>query len=208
MKKPYYKIKDGMRHFKFKDTLAYLQAHGKEKFGPQFKIHKEDVKTLHKLIIYMIHEDIQCEKYGIDLNKGILLTGPVGCGKTSWMKIVQTLVLPEQTFQVKSTRDIAFEFNQEGFSTIQTYGKRQRALCLDDIGVEQNIKFYGNECNTIGEILLQRYDLLVHQKIVTHATTNLVAKEIEELYGKRVRSRLREMFNLISFPASTKDKRK
>jgi len=48
----------------------------------------------------------------------------------------------------------------------------------------------------------------VHQKIITHATTNLAAKEIEELYGKRVRSRLREMFNLISFPAETKDKRK
>lgn len=208
MKKPYYKIKDGMRHFKFKDTLAYLQAHGKEKFGPQFKIHKEDIKTIHKLIIYMIHEDVQCEKYGIDLNKGVLLTGPVGCGKTSWMHIVQSLVLPDQTFQVKSTRDIAFEFNQEGFSTIQTYGKRQRALCLDDIGVEQNIKFYGNECNTIAEILLQRYELLTNHHIVTHATTNLTAKEIENLYGKRVRSRLREMFNLISFPASTKDKRK
>lgn len=208
MKKPYYKIKDGMRHFKFKDTLAYLQTHGKEKFGPQFKIHKEDVKTLHKLIIYMIHEDIQCEKHGIDLNKGILLTGPVGCGKTSWMQIVQTLVLPEQTFQVKSTRDIAFEFNQNGFNTIQTYGKRQRALCLDDIGVEQNIKFYGNECNTIAEILLQRYDLLVNHQVVTHATTNLTAKEIENLYGKRVRSRLRKMFNLISFPPETKDKRR
>jgi len=208
MKKPYYSVIDGMRQFKFKDTLAYLQAHGKEKFGPQFKIHKEDVKTLHKLIIYMIHEDIQCEKYGIDLNKGILLTGPVGCGKTSWMQIVQTLVFPEDTFQVKSSRDIAYEFNQEGYTAILTYGKRQRALCLDDIGVEQNIKFYGNECNTIAEILLQRYDLLVNQKIVTHATTNLSAKEIENIYGKRVRSRLREMFNLISFPASTKDKRK
>jgi len=209
MKKPYYKIKDGMRHFKFKDTLAYLQEHGKEKFGPQFKIHKEDIKTLHKLIIYMIHEDIQCEKYGIDLNKGILLTGPVGCGKTSWMQIVQTLVFPEDTFQVKSSRDIAFEFNQNGFDTIQTYGKnRQRPICLDDIGVEQNIKFYGNECNTIAEILLQRYDLLVNHQVVTHATTNLTAKEIENLYGKRVRSRLRKMFNLISFPPETKDKRR
>ena len=208
MKKPYYKIKDGMRHFKFHDTLHYLQNKGREKFGKEFRIHNEDIKTLHKLIIYMIHEDIQCEKYGIDLNKGILLTGPVGCGKTSWMQIIQTIILPEQTFQVKSTRDIAFEFNQNGFDTIQAYGKRQRAICLDDIGVEQNIKFYGNECNTIGEVLLQRYDLLVNQQIVTHATTNLAAKEIESIYGKRVRSRLREMFNLISFPASTKDKRK
>jgi DNA replication protein DnaC len=207
MKKPY-KIINDMRQFKFHDTLHYLQNQGKLKFGKDFRIHNEDIKTLHKLIIYMIHEDVQCEKHGIDLKKGILITGPVGCGKTTWMQIIQTIILPEQNFQVKSTRDIAFEFNQNGFDTIQTYGKRQRALCLDDIGVEQNIKFYGNECNTIAEILLQRYDLLVNHQIVTHATTNLTAQEIENLYGKRVRSRLRKMFNLISFPASTKDKRK
>jgi hypothetical protein len=38
-------------------------------------------------------------------------------------------------------------------------------------------------------------------------TTNLSSSEIEDYYGLRVRSRLREMFNLIAFPSSTKDKR-
>ncbi|PKR80701.1 ATPase [Brumimicrobium salinarum] len=207
MKKPY-TVKNKMRHFKFHDTLHFLQNVGKEKYGQEFRFHNEDIKILHKLIIYMIHEDIQCKKYGIDLNKGVLLTGPVGCGKTSWMNIIQVLLFQNQTFQVKSTRDIAFEFNQEGFSTVLKYGNRNKTLCLDDIGVEQNIKFYGNECNTIAEILLKRYDLLINHQVITHATTNLTANEIENIYGNRVRSRLRKMFNLISFPASTKDKRK
>lgn len=38
-------------------------------------------------------------------------------------------------------------------------------------------------------------------------TTNLNAEELERLYGDRVRSRLREMFNLISFPPEAKDRR-
>jgi hypothetical protein len=42
---------------------------------------------------------------------------------------------------------------------------------------------------------------------VTHATTNLNAGELEDLYGNRVRSRLRSMFNLIAFEKITSDKR-
>ncbi|NEW80122.1 MAG: ATPase, partial [Gelidibacter sp.] len=45
----------------------------------------------------------------------------------------------------------------------------------------------------------------IHSK--THITTNLNAEELETRYGSRVRSRLREMFNLIGFDESTKDKR-
>ena len=41
----------------------------------------------------------------------------------------------------------------------------------------------------------------------THITTNIGATEIENIYGSRVRSRMREMFNLISFEKDVKDKR-
>jgi DNA replication protein DnaC len=207
MKKPY-TIENGMRHFNFKQTLRYLQAQGKLMYGEKFQIHQEDIRLLHKFIAYMIYEEDLCKKYDLDLSKGLLLIGPVGCGKTSLMHLVQTILLPSEYFQVKSARSIAHEFNNEGFSVIDTYGHRKRTICFDDLGVEQNIKFYGNECNTIAEILLHRYELLKNNKIVTHATTNLTANEIEKIYGTRVRSRLREMFNLISFPADAKDKRK
>jgi len=41
----------------------------------------------------------------------------------------------------------------------------------------------------------------------THITTNLNGDEIEEMYGTRVRSRMREQFNLIAFDEAAKDKR-
>jgi hypothetical protein len=59
----------------------------------------------------------------------------------------------------------------------------------------------------MAEILLSRYDMFVTKKIQTHITTNLSASEIEAAYGNRVRSRLRQMLNLIAFNPVTKDKR-
>jgi len=63
----------------------------------------------------------------------------------------------------------------------------------------------------MGEILLSRYDLFTQtghsQRIKTHITTNLNAEELEKRYGNRVRSRMRTMFNLISFDKNSKDKR-
>jgi hypothetical protein len=59
----------------------------------------------------------------------------------------------------------------------------------------------------LGEILLSRYDLFLSNKTLTHATTNLNAQELEERYGNRVRSRLRELFNLIAFDKGSADKR-
>jgi len=60
----------------------------------------------------------------------------------------------------------------------------------------------------MAEIILSRYDLFIRHKMLTHFTTNLSADEIEKLYGARVRSRLREMCNLIAFPKDALDKRR
>ena len=70
------------------------------------------------------------------------------------------------------------------------------------------MKYFDNETNVMAEILLSRYDLLINRKIQTHITTNLSTTELEAAYGNRVRSRMRQMFNLIAFDAETLDKRK
>ncbi|MDA3943267.1 MAG: hypothetical protein PF694_06975 [Bacteroidetes bacterium] len=58
----------------------------------------------------------------------------------------------------------------------------------------------------MAEILLSRYDNLPFNQ--THITTNLNADAIEQTYGSRLRSRMREMFNLIHFPSHAPDRRK
>jgi hypothetical protein len=59
----------------------------------------------------------------------------------------------------------------------------------------------------MAEILLSRYELYISRQMFTHLTTNLNSIDIEEIYGTRVRSRLREQFNLIAFDQNAKDKR-
>ena len=60
----------------------------------------------------------------------------------------------------------------------------------------------------LAEILLDRYDKFVTHHMRTHLTSNLNAPELETLYGDRLRSRLREMCNVLSFPATAPDRRR
>lgn len=146
------------------------------------------------------------KKLNIDINKGILLSGPVGCGKTSLMKLLRHIVPHQKSYEVIPTRNIAFAFNNIGYTIIENYGDK-RFYCFDDLGVEPTGRHFGKDCNVMGEIILSRYDLFLSHKIKTHATTNLNAKELEERYGNRVRSRMRQLFNLVAFDKSSRDKR-
>lgn len=199
-------IKDNHILYDFKKILIYLDAKGKLLFGKNFKIYEEDEVVLYKLCIYYIRDYEACEKLNIDPNKGILLSGPVGCGKTSLMKLLRHIVPHQKSYELIPARNITFAFNNIGYKTIQEYGNSS-FYCFDDLGVETTGRHFGKDCNVMGEILLSRYDLFLQRKIRTHATTNLNAQELEERYGNRVRSRMRQLFNLIAFDKESVDKR-
>ncbi len=189
-------------------TMKYLSDYGQKRFGSNFRILRINKTILKKLMVYAIRDEENCKKYGVDPDKGILLVGTIGCGKTSLMQLFNLITYPNRKYIVKPTRAIAGEFLQNGYTALHKYGNTDTIYCFDDLGVEQNMKHFGNESNVMAEILLRRYDLLRTRGIITHATTNLNANELEKLYGNRVRSRLREMFNLITFPEDAEDLRK
>ena len=203
-----YKIVDNTKLYNFKETWDFLEKMGKSRYGQQFQLYKEDQNVIYKLLIYAIRDEENCEKHQIDINKGILLTGPVGCGKTSLMTLIKLFMSPKEGYALKPAREVALEFNNHGYQIIQKHATPKNIFCYDDLGVEQIMKHYGNDCNVMAEILLSRYDLFISHKTKTHATTNLNAGELEKLYGNRVRSRMRELFNLIAFDGKAKDKRK
>ena len=195
------------------EIISWLEKKGIELYGKKFKILETDHEIIYKLIAYFLKDEQACYQFNIDLEKGILLTGPIGCGKTSLMNLMKYLTATEHKFFVKPCRDISFEFIQDGYQIIHKYSNGKlyqsepRTYCFDDLGTENNLKYFGNECNVMAEILLSRYDLFISKKLQTHITTNLSATEIEKNYGNRVRSRLREMINLIAYDKSTLDKR-
>lgn len=200
-------------NYNYPEVINWLQSKGVELYGNNFKILETDYPILYKLIAYFLKDQQTCYQLNINLEKGILLTGPIGCGKTTLMTLMKHLAPADNKFSVKPCRDISFEFIQDGYQIIHKYsiGKlyqsEPRTYCFDDLGTENNLKYYGNECNVMAEILLSRYDLFISKKLQTHITTNLSASEIENHYGNRVRSRLRKMVNLIAFDKTTPDKR-
>jgi len=199
--------------YSYENIVLWIEKKGQEIYGNHFKIYESDYPIIYKLIAYFLKDEPTCFQYGINLNKGVLLSGPIGCGKTSIMNIMKYLTPTEHKFFVKPCRDISFEFIQDGYQIIHKYSKGKlyesepKIICFDDLGTENNLKYYGNECNIMAEILLSRYDIFIAKRISTHITTNLSASEIETHYGKRVRSRMRELFNLIAYDNNTNDKR-
>jgi DNA replication protein DnaC len=200
-------------NYNYREILAWLELKGKQDYGPSFHFQEQDIPNITKLVAYFLNDEVTTSQFGIDQTKGILLCGPVGCGKTTLMTLMKYIAQKENKFYVKTCRDISFEFIKEGYEIIHRYSRNSNSdsqyknYCFDDLGVEKNLKYYGNECNVMAEIILSRYDLFVSKKIHTHITSNLSASEIEAAYGNRVRSRLRGMLNLISFDKHTKDKR-
>ena len=190
---------------------------------PHFTVDTTNQAVVAALLAYFCKNDVQCQKWGIRPQKGLLLIGPLGCGKTTLMQLFSS-VNHHRRFQLVSTRDIARKFVEAGHSILDQYGAKSYktkhqgygpvlqydqpiTYCLDDLGTEPSAKHYGNDCNVVAEILLDRYDQFIRRGMVTHATTNLNADDLESLYGDRVRSRLREMFNLLYFPEEAPDRR-
>ena len=123
------------------------------------------------------------------------------------MKLLPHFVPHAKQYEIIPSRNLTFQFNNVGFKIIEQYGNNN-FYCFDDLGVEPTGRHFGKDCNVMGEILLSRYDLFTKHKVKTYITTNLNARELEERYGNRVRSRMRQLFNLIAFETETVDKRK
>ncbi len=184
--------------------------------NPDFKINDHNSNIIDLLSLYF-SGDSRFEDEGYSLEKGIFLVGPLGCGKTSIMKAFT--VNSFNSYLLTTTRKVSEDYTREGADTIDNYselipvypqyyfGQNQIGVCFDDLGAETNKKHFGNESNVMTEIIQARYDK-ERFKGKTHFTGNMTGTQIEELYGSRVRSRLREMCNFIAFDPKAPDFRK
>src|SRR5690606_12147819 len=154
-------------HYDYDRVLDFLESKGKEHYGGRFRLDAGGQPILLELAAYFLRAEASCRQQAIRLDRRIMLTGPIGCGRTSLVQLLRYLTQPDTRYVVKSTRDITFEFIQDGYDVIHRYSRgklyaaEHRHYCFDDLGIENNIKYYGNECNVMAEILLSRYDLFI-----------------------------------------------
>lgn len=164
--------------------------------NPDFDVTMQAVQ-LGKILDYFTSES----------EKGLMLFGGVGAGKTFLMNIFSAN--PKASYGVISCREVSALYTKEGYESIRQFyaiskgyrngfGHHEYGKCFDDLGEEKNKKYFGNELNVMEDIIESRYNNKGLWKY-THITTNLTVQQIEEIYGKRVRSRMREMFEIVDF---------
>ena len=154
-----------------------------------------------------------------DLSKGIYLFGGFGLGKTLLMHTFQEFTklvedrlkkadvyFTKRSFKFNPCKDIAMEIQRTAKTdSLNQYMTEIR--CFDDLGNEDEKKIYGNDVNSMAEILLARYNRYQSGGEITHVTSNVAPHECSEVYGDRVGSRMFEMFNHVYLDGSDKRKK-
>ena len=141
------------------------------------------------------------EDFNGNLDKGIMLIGETGTGKTQMMKAVSLSMgfLQNFRFLIYSGLEMEAIFREENEDSDKLESAlKQKMFGIDDIGEEHStVKVYGTEINVGVEILSKRYNEQMKTGALTFATTNLTLDMLAKKYGKRIESRIHEMFNVI-----------
>lgn len=146
--------------------------------------------------------------------KGILLIGGTGCGKTTLLRLFQ--LNPLFSFNVVSAKDISNQYSTNGFEIFSKYcclsttkgtmgtkynpfNQDEFGIAFDDIGSEIIGQNFGQKVEVVSEII----ELLYNQKGIIpfsaiNGTSNLSLSELEKRYGSRFFDRLIEMSNIIT----------
>jgi len=179
----------------------------------------ETDKEIYTLLIKYFFQDPTFENIdGYCLNKGFFIHGNVGVGKSLMIKIFRIFnskYLKNQGFAYYLTTDVVQKYQALGEIEYSKHGsqcfkkdlfgaidyKKPIMTWYDDLGVENNtVSHFGNTLNLFSDILLKRYDMFISYGMRTIICTNLDGDDIQNIYGMRVRSRLKEMMNLIYYP--------
>lgn len=192
---------------------------------PVFKLDNHNASIVQALCYYFLNDPVfesltlknadgSVSPMKLKLNKGLLIVGGVGVGKTKLMQMFS--VNKRQVYEVLKARELAALFvrkgEQGGYEMIEQFSsvhkpelikhednlwQERMGLCIDDVGTEDEKVSFGNRSNVIAEIIDGRYSNQKLQRCMTHITTNLGINGIKQKYGERIASRLLEMFNVI-----------
>jgi DNA replication protein DnaC len=204
-------------------TETYTQIRGSEaviKVGKtihaDFDISDELIKSIYKQGYENFVNNLAPEIR----EKGIALVGSIGVGKSTLMRVLQTLFLETRSkFMWVNAIEFTDMIRERGIDSASEikdmYGKNlKRDVYFDDLGMGSiDFKKYGNAINIVAEILLERYELFISSGIRTHFSSNLplkVNKEnypgvitLQDLYGDRIIDRLTEMCTKIAWKGTS-----
>lgn len=201
-----------------KDGLkTVFKAFYEDKYKRKYILESEDFLNL--LIDYFFKDEefynseLLIKKFNKipSLDKGLLIIGDVGVGKSSTLDILQTIFEKECRFDSSyrfrkiSVQNLVLQYEKkENYISNDDFFNKYKTgfLCIDDVKSERKASSFG-KINLIQEILYLRYEkkartiLTCNFKEGCQNDLNEALNEFGELYGSRIYDRIFELFNII-----------
>jgi DNA replication protein DnaC len=153
-----------------------------------------DFSKLITVLCFFVSKDERFEKeLGYSFDKGLWIRGISGLGKTHLVKCISENGL--NPILVISMLEIEESIRLNGHYSINP--KNHKIIYIDDVGTEEaTVKNYGSNINFFKNFIEGTY---LRSKTFEHLiiSTNNSFSEIEQKYGFRVRSRIKDMFNIV-----------
>lgn len=218
------KMKQEQWDFDLAKTFFFNRA--KRIFKFEFELDDYNTDIFELFCYYFNHDEkffAKAKLLGVDnpsFNKGLMLAGNFGVGKTVLMKLFSQN--KKQCYFIDSAKTIAESYVKSkekvldekylfpvknAFQDPGVFCQEYMALCIDDLGAENIKNNFGNLSNVIGDLIEHRYDK-GYTGPWLHGSSNLGADELKSFYGERVVSRMREIFNWIVVDEEAPDRRK
>lgn len=192
------------------DMHRWFEHAARKQLGHPYVVDEFNQQVLDLLCLYFA-EDPAFEKHAdlagrpYSLQKGLLVRGPIGCGKTAMLEVFASN--PRQPYLVVPARDLETEYVRRGepgepsggkdalqpycrmiklpVGNEELYNYRTHAgLLIDDIGTEDwQAKHFGAELAVVEHVMMSREDGVTAGTVpryATHATTNVDFNDVQE----------------------------
>lgn len=190
-----FELKNGNRLYNYFKCMQYLQQQGRILYGSSYRIHPTQRQQVYRLLVYATANKEECALYGINQQKGLLVTGPRNSGKTSLLHLLNPFFQTNRQYIIRSSREVAFCYERFGTHTVQQYVSKDITYCFDDLGLER-LKL---DTEVIKKLLQFR---LLHAADNTHISTRMDKAALVEKYGKNFTELLYRKLNHIEFTNS------
>lgn len=178
-----------------------------QSIDPSFDINfNESITSLYKII----YEYLFVKNTKLSQDKGIMLCGIEGTGKTMAMEIIRSLILtyqePERRFTIVKYEKIVEQYREINNEIFDIYGYgKLRDICFDDFLSMDNKQRsdFGERVNLADLLIKDRYSVYKEYKLLTHATTNQSPESLQSIMSPPAYDRMLEMFHFIRINGSS-----
>lgn len=75
--------------YDYNEIIPWFRKKASKLIGKEYVISESEKGIIFALVAWMLKDDLVAKEMNFDLNKGILLSGPIGCGKTTLFNILR-----------------------------------------------------------------------------------------------------------------------